>query len=144
MTLTVVTGPPAAGKSTWVMAHAKPGDIVIDYDRIAQALTAEGADTHRHGRAVKRVTYKAWWAAITEALPLSARCDVYVIHSTPNAEALARYKQHGARIVPVDPGRDVVMRRIGEQRPGGAAGAVERWYMNATTAPTGTPPSRQW
>jgi predicted kinase len=33
--LTVVIGPPAGGKSTWVLERAKPGDIVVDFDRLA-------------------------------------------------------------------------------------------------------------
>ena len=31
----LICGPPAAGKSTHVAAHAAPGDIVIDFDAIA-------------------------------------------------------------------------------------------------------------
>jgi predicted kinase len=30
--LTVVTGPPCAGKTTYVRNNAKPGDIIIDFD----------------------------------------------------------------------------------------------------------------
>jgi 5-methylcytosine-specific restriction protein A len=30
--VTLVCGPPASGKSAWVRAHAKPGDVVIDLD----------------------------------------------------------------------------------------------------------------
>lgn len=33
----MVCGPPAAGKSTYVRAHARPDDIVIDLDTIAKA-----------------------------------------------------------------------------------------------------------
>jgi AAA domain len=32
----LICGPPAAGKSTYVQAHAQPGDIVIDLDLIAR------------------------------------------------------------------------------------------------------------
>ncbi|WP_165683056.1 AAA family ATPase, partial [Mycobacteroides abscessus] len=46
MTLYLVTGPPAAGKSTWVRQHAKHGDITIDYDAIASVLTPAGGDPH--------------------------------------------------------------------------------------------------
>jgi hypothetical protein len=44
--LTVVVGPPAGGKSTWVLERAGPGDIVIDFDRLAVALTGEGRVSH--------------------------------------------------------------------------------------------------
>lgn len=42
--LTVVAGPPAAGKSTLVAARAGAGDVVIDVDRIAQELGAGPRD----------------------------------------------------------------------------------------------------
>lgn len=38
MTVTVVTGPPCAGKSTYVREHAGQGDVVVDLDAIAQSL----------------------------------------------------------------------------------------------------------
>jgi hypothetical protein len=144
--LTVITGPPAAGKTTWALARAKPGDIVIDYDRLAVALTAEGSDTHNHGRLIKRVTYKAWRAAIREAIDLADRCDVYLIHAIPDPDALARYTQAGADIVTIDPGCDAVMARIAGQRPADVARAAERWYATTQAHTTRTTPqaSRQW
>jgi hypothetical protein len=36
--VTVLIGPPAAGKSTYARTHAQPDDIVIDLDAIARAL----------------------------------------------------------------------------------------------------------
>ena len=36
--LTIVCRPPAAGKTTWVTAHAAPGDVVLDLDAIAMDL----------------------------------------------------------------------------------------------------------
>ena len=35
----VVCGPPAAGKTTYVQRHRRPGDIVWDFDVIAEAVT---------------------------------------------------------------------------------------------------------
>lgn len=34
----LVSGPPAAGKSTYIEANAKPGDTVIDFDLICEAI----------------------------------------------------------------------------------------------------------
>ena len=36
--LTVVTGLPGAGKAAYVAEHKDPGDIVIDFDLIAEAI----------------------------------------------------------------------------------------------------------
>ena len=33
---TVVTGPPCSGKTTYILNHMAEGDIMVDFDRIAQ------------------------------------------------------------------------------------------------------------
>lgn len=145
--LTVITGPPAAGKTTWAQAHAEPGDIVIDYDRIAQALTADGADEHDHGRLLKRVASKARTAAIHEALRVCDRIDVWLIHAIPDPDAITWYRQHGARIIAVDPGRDAVLERIARDRPASATRGVDRWYAQHPTMDADhveARASRQW
>lgn len=140
--LTVVTGPPAGGKSTYVRAHAKPGDVVIDYDLIAQALSAGAVS-----EAVTKVAQRARYAAIDEAMRLKEGAGVWLIHSAPSATHRARYKRVGARLVVVDPGQDVVMQRIAEQRKPGMQAVATRWYRYHAqhSAPrTGRQASREW
>lgn len=148
MALTVVTGPPAAGKSTYVQAHAKPGDIVIDYDLIAAALSP-GGDTHDHPRRLAKVAYRARSMAIHEALRHVDHIDVWVIHTSPQPDTIATYQAHGAHIITIDPGRDVVMQRIRDQRPASARAVATRWYNTQSNGATqGDPPlvpnSRRW
>ncbi|HEX4818502.1 MAG TPA: AAA family ATPase [Nonomuraea sp.] len=126
-----MTGPPAGGKSTWVRGRAKPGDVVVDYDLLAGALSGpHQGDPHNHPEAVRQVAYRARTAAIREALRHTHDVDVYVIHSMPNPEWMATYQQHGAEIVVIDPGRDVVMQRIEQERPASAKAVATRWYNN--------------
>lgn len=130
--LWVVTGPPAGGKSTWVRGRAKPGDVVVDYDLLAGALSgSHQGDPHSHPEPIRSIAYKARTAAIREALRHVSKADVYVIHSMPSAEWLATYAEHGAEIVVIDPGRDVVMQRIAQERPATAKGVATRWYNQA-------------
>jgi hypothetical protein len=142
--VTVVMGPPAAGKSTYVQAHAKPGDVVIDLDLIARALTCGDGDTHRHPEVVQRVAHRARRAAVREALKLSTRADVWIVHTQPDADTVAEYERHGARMVTVDPGREVVLARIDEQRPPEMRAAVMRWYSGRTVDAVSAQASRQW
>jgi AAA domain-containing protein len=140
--LYVVTGPPAAGKSTWVRAHARPGDVVVDYDLIAGALTVAGTDgtSYDHRGPVRACAFRARAAVIREALCHLDKIDVYIIHAMPSADALARYAEHDAHMVTVDPGKDVVMARIAEQRPHAARAVATRWYAQAGQRQGAPPP----
>lgn len=133
--LYVVIGPPAGGKSTWVNERAKPGDIVIDYDRLANSLTAIGAKPHGHKRPLATVAFRAREAAITEALRHVGTHAVFIIHSLPRPGVLARYRKAGAEIVTVDPGRSVVEARCRAERPDDYMDGVKRWYASHARQP---------
>lgn len=144
--LYVVTGPPAAGKSTWIEAHAKATDIVIDLDRITQALTGPGAPQWNQHPLHLRVAHRARYAAIDEACQHLDKVDVYLIHTQPNAKARARYKRLDARIITVDPGQDVVMARIRAMRSPEMERVATRWYRAHRHRPHTAMPqrSRAW
>ncbi|NUP37016.1 MAG: hypothetical protein HOY76_08355 [Streptomyces sp.] len=145
--LYVVTGPPGAGKSTWIQARAKPQDIVIDLDRMALAMAGPGADHHAHGETLLKVVHRARFAALNEAYQHLDQVDVYVIHTQPSAKALAKYKRLKAKVVVVDPGRDVVMQRVRSMRQPGMERVVTRWYNHRPKqASQGVMPqrSRDW
>lgn len=126
--LYLITGPPAAGKTTWMRQHARPGDITIDYDAIADALTPAGTDPHSQPRHVQAVTKAARQAAIDTAIAMANDHDVYVIQSMPSAALLNRYLAAGAQVVTVDPGRDVVLARCKAERPWQMGQAAKQWY----------------
>jgi predicted kinase len=136
--LTVVVGPPAGGKSTWVLERAKHGDIVIDFDRLAVALTGHGGDPHDHAPAVMGVTRAVRQAAIDAALKHAHDTDVYLIHSSPGRQRMAQYRGMGAKVVTIDPGKDVVRERCKTQRPRRMFAVIDEWYrdqQSVTTAP---------
>lgn len=144
--LYVVTGPPAAGKSSWIDAHATPEDIVIDLDRITVALTGPGAPQWNQHPLHLRIAHRARYAAMDAAFQLLDDLDVYLIHTMPRAKALAQYKRLAARIVVVDPGRDIVMARIAAMRSPEMERVATRWYNARDTLPQQAMPqaSRSW
>lgn len=144
--LIVVTGPPAAGKSSWIKAHATARDIVIDLDLMALAMAGPGADHHNHTEALTKVVHRARYAAIDEACRHLATTDVYLIHTQPSPKALARYKRLEARIVTIDPGRDIVMERVKAMRQPEMERVVSRWYNARRGQSHGAMPqaSRSW
>ncbi|MFG2589062.1 AAA family ATPase [Streptomyces sp. NPDC048438] len=132
--LYVVTGPPAAGKSSWITARARSTDIVIDLDRITQALAGPGAPQWTQDKLLVKVAQRARFAAIDEALRHRDETDVYLIHTMPSAKAAARYARLGARTIVVDPGREVVMQRVRDMRQDGMVAVATRWYNQQAKA----------
>ncbi|MFF5795791.1 ATP-binding protein [Streptomyces albogriseolus] len=139
--LYVITGPPAAGKSSWIAAHATARDIVIDLDRITQALTGPGAPQWNHDPIASKVALRARYAAIDEAVKHLDQVDVYLIHTMPSRKWMTRYQRLGAEIVAVDPGRDIVMQRVRDMRSPALLAVATRWYRQR--AQHGTPAGRQ-
>ncbi len=140
--LTLITGPPGAGKTTWVEQHRQPGDLVIDFDKIAEAIGSTSGHDHNPG-----VTSAARMAraAILRGLK---RGDVqaeraWIISANPDAEQFIPH--HDA--VTIDPGRDETHRRArAAGRPPTWATLIDDWYNQRSDAPTRAtpPPSRTW
>ncbi|MEV0441817.1 AAA family ATPase [Streptomyces spectabilis] len=145
--LYVVTGPPAAGKSSWIEARATARDIVIDLDRITRALTGPGAPQWNHDEIASKVALRARYAAIDEAVKHLHQVDVYLIHTMPSARWRARYQRLGAEIVTVDPGEDVVRERVAAMRSDEMKRVVSRWYRQyrkGDARPVTAQATRQW
>lgn len=136
--LHVLVGPPASGKSTYAETRAQPGDIIIDYDRLAQALTKPGGPSHQHPVHLAAVTRSARTAAIETAVRQAAHVDVYIIHSNPGPDRIRWYEERGATVHVIDPGRDVVMERCKRLRPKRMIVVVDEWYRKWTAPPSVT------
>ncbi|GGU91024.1 hypothetical protein GCM10010275_30060 [Streptomyces litmocidini] len=144
--LYVVTGPPAAGKSSWIQAHATARDIVIDLDRITVALTGPGAPQWNHAPIAQRVAQRARYAAIDEAIQHLDQVDVYLIHTLPSPKWMAKYKRLDAKVIAVDPGEAIVMQRIEAMRSPTMQAVATKWYRQRSRLPQPAMPqaSRDW
>ena len=132
--LNVVIGPPASGKSTYVKQHARPGDIIIDYDALANTLAGVEPANHQHPQHIKNVTKAARQAAIDTAIKQDA--TTWLIHSNPAQSTLDRYKEQGATIHTIDPGKDVVMHRCKHERPPSMLKIAAAWYAKRDKRPS--------
>ena len=122
----IITGPPCAGKSTYVKEHAEEGDLRVDYDLIAQALGA--VNSHAAEGAVKQAAFDAREGAIRAALRYRD-AESWIIHTTPSEEHMKLYEDAGADIVELDPGYDVCMERAKRDgRPQQTIDGIEKWY----------------
>ena len=133
MSITVVTGPPCSGKTTHITTHARRGDIIIDLDRIALALTADDTDHHTYGPHIRHVARQARTAAIHAAVTASQTTGarVWIIDTWPDVR---RWEALGATVTTLDPGYDVCAARA--SRRTARLGA-------ATSSPSGTPRLRR-
>lgn len=139
--LHVVIGPPASGKSTFVREHRAHGDITIDYDEIANTLAGLEPANHTHEPHIRAATKAARQAAIDTALRQTGGHRVWLIHSSPAASTLERYRSLGAQIHIIDPGKDVVMKRVKAQRPPHLLRVAAAWYTQDRRT-EGTEPPR--
>ena len=122
----IITGPPCAGKSTYVKEHAEEGDLRVDYDLIAQALGA--VNSHAAEGAVKQAAFDAREGAIRAALRYRD-AESWIIHTTPSEEHMKLYEDAGADVVELDPGYDVCMERAKRDgRPQQTIDGIEKYY----------------
>lgn len=124
--ITLICGPPCAGKTTLARVVAAPSDVVLDFDTIAVRLgsphrwrhppgiVTEAEDVMRaHMRALRDSDRRGW---VIRCLPHPAR-------RTRLARAL------GARVWLLDPGQVVCRARAQRDgRPAGTLTAIRDWY----------------
>lgn len=120
MALTIVMGAPCSGKSTYVREHAKPGDIVIDFDVLAQALGSP--DPHDHPRHIRMVAIDMRRTAITSAIQQHQHGHtVWIVDINPG-ERMTAYQRAGARFVTMEASRAELHERAAAERP-------PRWHQ---------------
>lgn len=126
--ITVVTGAPCSGKTTYVRNHAAVGDIVIDFDTMAQAFGSP--TTHDHSAPMRHVTIQARKAAIAAALTVTMT-NVWIVDCNPSDARLAAYGAAGATVVTMHATVEELHRRADAERPGLWHSLIDQWVPAA-------------
>lgn len=124
--ITIVVGPPAAGKTTHIAQHRQPGDLVVDHDALAQALGSPHQHTSNGVHAsIAKIARDAVIAAIIER-----NLTAWIIHTAPTPTQISNYQRAHATPLLIDPGKGTCIHRARTQRQGWTIAAIKAWYDN--------------
>jgi 5-methylcytosine-specific restriction protein A len=134
--ITIVCGPPCAGKNHHVDEHAGPDDVVIDWDQIARELGSPR--THHHAKtmfdAIAR-EYDRRLAELEENPPAGHRA--WIIRGLPEQEERDAWAERfDADVVALVPPMETCLQRA--RRRDHASyheWAIRRWYQRAGKMP---------
>jgi hypothetical protein len=130
--ITVILGPPCAGKSTYVETNRTSTDVVVDYDKLAIALGATAS--HEQSDDIKRATFVARRAVIDHLLSEHSKAYAWIIHSAPKPEWMQRYAEADANVITLNPGIDTCLARAtDDNRPQRTIDAIHKWYDKPPT-----------
>lgn len=131
--ITVVMGPACSGKSTWVRQQKADGDVVMDFDVLAQALGSSSA--HDASGAVLAVTWAARAAVVAKVLE-GIDADAWIIWLNPSAEKIRDLGEQGVRFHVMDTPLEECLRRAeADQRPDGTTDRIHEWFDNPPDVP---------
>lgn len=130
--VTLVCGPPCAGKTTWIAAHAQPGDTVLDIDVLAKLCGSDRG--HNHDGKFYRAA-QVEFDALCDVVKASDR-PAWVIRSAPEAAKRRAWADRcgATRTVVLLPPRGVLYARALDRdnnAPGHAVDtctAITRWF----------------
>lgn len=128
--LHVILGPPCAGKSTYAQEHASEGEVIVDFDLIAQALGSKTA--HDAPEQIKIAAFAARAAAINAAIKKDL--EAWIVHTSPSQEQLEAYKQAGAELIEIEASKEECLQRAqDDNRPQATLDAIESYFERKTT-----------
>lgn len=138
--VTVVAGPPAAGKSTYVHENAQPGDLVVDYDAIYAALS--GQPTHVRPDDLRGLVLDARDAVLSRLEIANGEvARAWIIHAAPLAEQRASLRaRFDAEIVLLLPDRRTCEQRLRDRERAGAGdgwlAVLDQWFRTYEPSPS--------
>lgn len=136
MTIHVVMGPPASGKSTFVETNAPPGVPRFDFDKIASTIAGE--DIKHDSPPAVMDTVLAMRRGLMGWLldPETSVEELWLINARPSDNTITSLASVGAEFHILDPGEaECIARAEREGRPDGTAERIRQWYLNPPVVP---------
>lgn len=126
--LTIVCGPPASGKTTYVAAHSRPGDLVIDLDEIIKTIKpghkpwVDATDKSVIDQAIRErnrllASLKRW----------QGRMAWFIVSAPTPAERDWWRDMLGGEVVLLNPGLKECQRRALDRGTPNAVAGAKRW-----------------
>lgn len=129
LSVTLVAGPPCAGKSSYVREHALSSDLVVDYDALAAALRVDG-ERYAHLESHRPFVAEAR-DAVLDRLVLGnhgvRRAWVMATAARRSVRESFR-RRYGASVVLVWAAEEACLRRAMGERPEAWWGHVRAWF----------------
>lgn len=134
--VTIVAGPPCAGKTRYVTEHVQPGDQIICIDTLAQEAGSDRPHNHDgrfYGRAERE------FRTLCRELGHHPTARAWIIRCAPFAHSrrLLALEVDATSTVVIVPPIDVAVERARERGSDymGTAAAIQRWYRKYTHDP---------
>lgn len=124
-------GAPCSGKSTWVQEQKADGDVVMDFDLLAQALGSPVA--HGAEGAVLAVAWAARAAVVAKVMD-GVDADAWIIWLNPSAEKIRELGEQGVRFHVMDTPMEECLQRA-ENRPDGTTDRIRAWFDDPPDVP---------
>lgn len=126
--ITLVCGPPCAGKNTYVRRHARPGDLIVDLDALKRAVGCT-AEHDIEYPALHPFALDARDAILAKLL--SGQHEVrraWVIATAPTRADRAPLRAHGARVVMLTADYATLEKRVRRERPPEWGTFLASWF----------------
>ena len=132
--ITVVMGPSCSGKSTFIQEQKQPGDVVVDWDLMNQALGSD--NPHDAPEDVKQVTFAARTAAIARIFD-GIEKDAWIIWHDLTDDKIREYGEQGVKFHVMDTSLETRLERAREDgRPEGTEQRIREWFENPPVIPS--------
>jgi predicted kinase len=136
--VTLVTGPPCAGKSRLVTERAGRGDVIACHDR--EARRAGSRRRHEHTQAHRNAAALTWQALVDD-IAAAAEVSAWVIRCAPTGDERQQLAEHlrATCVLVLMPPIDVALHRAEvDRRSRRTFGLIRGWYDRYSAAPCDT------